>query len=131
VAPLSASRADRLLHGFYNKYTRLWGACLPHAPGFCLFVRKSLHEAINGFDETVVFCEDHDYARRAARRGRFGFLKEPVPVSVRRLDRDGRFNIAVKFALAELHLATLGPIRHHWFNYEFGHKKTSVNRSNG
>ena len=46
-----------------------------------------------------------------------------VPVSVRRLDRDGRALIALKFMLAELHLAALGPIRHSLFNYRFGHGK--------
>ncbi len=42
-------------------------------------------------------------------------------MSIRRFDRDGRVNIAVKYLLAELHLAALGPIRHQMFNYTFGH----------
>lgn len=123
VQPLSSTVRDRVMHRAYNAYVRAVRPLMAHAPGFCMLVRRSLHNEIGGFDETVTFCEDHDYARRAARHGRFGFLSLSIPVSVRRLDRDGRMQIAVKFALAELHLATLGPIRHEWFNYSFGHTK--------
>lgn len=123
VFPLSDAPLDHVMHGAYNRYVRALGKAFPHAPGFCLLVRRSLHDAIGGFDESVTFCEDHDYARRGARAGSFGFLPFKVPVSVRRLDRDGRVNIALKFMLAELHLATLGPIKHDLFNYSFGHGK--------
>ena len=98
----------------------------PHfdAPGFCLLVRRDVHEAIGGFDETITFCEDHDYAQRASKHGSFGVLKSTkIPVSIRRMDRDGRINIAVKYLLAEIHLATLGPIRHQLFNYQLDHSK--------
>ncbi len=121
VEPLSAAMIDRLLHEAYNKYVRTVGHVFPHAPGFCIFVRKELHDQIGGFDETVRFCEDHDYARRAALNGSFGFLSVRIPVSTRRLERDGRLMIALKYALAELHTATLGPIRHEMFRYTFGH----------
>lgn len=123
VFPMSDSLHDKVLHGAYNKYVRMVRPLLPHAPGFCMLVRRSLHETISGFDESITFCEDHDYARRAAKKGRFGFLDLKIPVSVRRLERDGRASIAVKFALAEIHLATLGPIRHDFFNYTFGHTR--------
>jgi len=122
VFPISDAALDHVMHAAYNKYVRIIGSAFPHAPGFCMLVRKSLHDGIRGFDETVTFCEDHDYARRANKTGRFGFLPMRVPVSVRRLDRDGRANIAFKFFLAEVHLAAFGPIRHNLFNYTFGHK---------
>jgi len=126
VFPLSDAWIDHVLHTAYNVYARVWGDVFPHAPGFCMFVRRSTHESIGGFDEAVVFCEDHDYARRASKVGSFGFLRATkIPVSIRRLDRDGRVNIAIKYLLAELHLATLGPIRHDHFKYSFGHKKDS------
>jgi len=124
VEPLTHKRIDHVLHGLYNSYARAWGSVLPHAPGFFMLVKRSLHEKIGGFDETIIFCEDHDYARRAAKVGHFGFLQNcRIPVSTRRLERDGRFGVAMKFALAELHLVTLGPIRHKMFDYTFGHKK--------
>jgi hypothetical protein len=87
-----------------------------------MLARRDLHERIGGFDEEISFCEDHDYARRAKETGRFGFLTSTkIPVSIRRLDRDGRLNIVIKYLLAEVHLAVLGPIRHDKFRYRFGH----------
>lgn len=129
VFPLSDAWADHVLHRAYNVYARAWGDVFPHAPGFCMFSRRSLHAKIGGFDEAVVFCEDHDYARRATKVGKFGFLKSTkIPVSIRRMDRDGRLNIAVKYMLAELHLAMLGPIRDNRFHYTFGHKQEQKER---
>lgn len=124
VFPLSDDFRDHFMHNAYNKYARAWGSVFPHAPGFCMFVRTDLHKKINGFDETITFCEDHDYARRFKKVGKFGLLKSTkIPVSIRRLDRDGRINIAVKYLLAEIHTALIGPIRDDRFNYTFGHKK--------
>lgn len=125
VFPLSDAWLDHVMHKAYNVYVRAWGDLFPHAPGFCMFVRKDLHHTLCGFDESVLFCEDHEYAHRAAKSGTFGFLRSTkIPVSIRRLDRDGRINIAIKYLLAELHLATLGPIRHDTFKYTFGHRAT-------
>jgi glycosyltransferase involved in cell wall biosynthesis len=124
VFPLSDRHIDHFLHKAYNVYSRAWGSVFPHAPGFCMFVRKEAHDKINGFDENIPFCEDHDYAQRLGKIGTFGILKSTkIPVSIRRMDRDGRMNIAIKYLLAELHIAFIGPIRHHRFKYTFGHKQ--------
>ncbi|MBI4713980.1 glycosyltransferase [Candidatus Uhrbacteria bacterium] len=125
VFPLSDDLLDHFMHKAYNTYARAWGSLFPHAPGFCMFVRKEKHDKICGFDESVTFCEDHDYARRFRAVGEFGFLTSAkIPVSIRRMDRDGRLKIVIKYLLAELHTAFLGPIRHHRFHYTFGHSKT-------
>lgn len=125
VIPLSRRPVDRIFHEFYNKYSRLCAPLHAHAPGFCIFAKKSLHDKLGGFDETVVFCEDHHYAESCREYGTFGYLNSmKVHVSCRRLDRDGRLNIAIKYTLGELHLMTLGPVRHNGFRYEFGYKKS-------
>ncbi|HBK33716.1 TPA: glycosyl transferase family 2 [Candidatus Uhrbacteria bacterium] len=123
VLPISNRHLDHWLHKGYNAYARLLGSWHPHAPGFCIFSRRDLHEKIGGFDEEIIFCEDHDYAVRACKQGKFGFLHHAVPVSVRRLDRDGRLTIVWKYLLGELHLWFLGPIRHNKFHYTFGYDK--------
>lgn len=123
VHPLSTKRSDHFVHSVYNRYVRMCGSRFPHAPGFCILVRRSLHEQIDGFDESITFCEDHDYVERAAKHGTFGILNSvKIPVSVRRFSRDGRLRTWVKFIFGELHLRLLGPIRHHRFNYTFGHE---------
>ncbi len=122
VLPLTNKRFDVFAHEVYNKFVHVMGSRFPHAAGFFIMVKKQIHHRIGGFDESVIFCEDHDYAMRAAKVSKFGFLDSlKIPVSTRRLDRDGRLRIAGKFILAELHLRTLGPIRKDYFHYSFGH----------
>lgn len=125
IVPLSHNVFDVFTHHFYNFYTRLVANIFPHAPGFCIFARRAKHNEIGGFDETVLFCEDHDYALRGRKVGTFNvLLSAKISVSIRRLDRDGRLNITVKYLLAELYFMVLGPVRSDIFNYTFGHKKT-------
>lgn len=113
---------DVATHHFYNFYARLLGSIHPHAPGFCILVKRSVHEAIHGFDEEIVFCEDHEYAGRAAKAGKFGFLDSvKIFVTTRRQERDGRWSMGIKYVLAEFHLMLIGPIRHNKFKYGFGY----------
>ncbi len=124
VEPFSAKPLDRFFHKFYSGYLRVMAKVHPLAPGFCIFARRKKHEEIKGFDESVVFCEDHDYVLRGAKVGTFGVLTSiQVHVSVRRLERDGRLGTIVKYALAELYIMFIGPIRTNIFNYTFGHKR--------
>lgn len=122
VTPRSNLKIDKFLHQFANQYMKLTQKFHPHIPGFCIFVKKDIHSAIGGFDETLILAEDHDYVRRAKKVGKFGYLKSyKIPVSVRRLSRDGRITIALKYIAIELHLIFIGQIRKNIFNYQFGH----------
>jgi len=125
IRPISNRRIDHFFHTCYNVYTRACQPFMVHAPGLCIFIKRQLHEQINGFDETIIFCEDHEYAKRASKIGRFGFLSKDlhVPVSIRRLKRDGYIHIAGKYFLSELHLLFLGPIRDNKFKYDLDYKK--------
>ena len=60
VKPLSRKPIDRALHEAYNAYAIATETLRPHAPGFCILVRRHAHAGIKGFDEEVVFAEDHD-----------------------------------------------------------------------
>lgn len=123
VWPIGGTRYDEFSHNVYNKYVRLWGDKHPHAPGFCILVAKDIHRAISGFDERVLFLEDHDYACRASKVAKFGFLSgTQIHVSTRRQERDGRLSMGVKYVMAELHYLLIGSIRHNGFNYTFGYK---------
>lgn len=122
VKPMSRKPIDRALHEVYNAYAIATEKILPHAPGFCIFVKRSVHEDIKGFDEEVVFAEDHDYVRRAAKEGRrFGILRaHPIRVSVRRLEKDGRLGIAMKYAFSELRMLAVGSFKDLPFEYTMG-----------
>jgi glycosyltransferase involved in cell wall biosynthesis len=122
--PISEKTIDKLFHQAANFYLKKSHSIMPHIPGFCIFVRKKIHEKINGFDETLKLAEDHDYAQRASKISKFGFLKSyPILVSIRRLERDGHFKIATKYALCEAHIFLKGPIKSDIFKYTFGYPK--------
>ncbi|MBZ1356518.1 MAG: glycosyltransferase [Candidatus Nealsonbacteria bacterium] len=122
INPLSDRQIDKFLHEVVNLYLRATKNFFPHAPGFCIFSKKESHELVGGFNEKIRLAEDHDYVLRASKIGNFGLLQSVrIPVSVRRLDKDGRFNISVKYLAVEIHLIFLGPIYSNIFNYKFGH----------
>lgn len=125
ICPSDGIAIDRLSLHVYNRYVRKIISRHPHAAGASILVRRTLHEALRGFDETITFAEDHDYARRAVRKGRFGMLPEScyVATSMRRSERDGRLLMIFKWITAELHLLFLGPIRHEHFHYDLGEKE--------
>jgi len=122
--PISEKKIDKLLHKAANFYLKKSQSIMAHIPGFCIFVRKEIHNKINGFDESLKLAEDHDYANRASKISKFGFLKSyPILVSVRRLERDGHFNILTKYALCEAHIFLKKPITSDIFKYTFGYPK--------
>lgn len=127
IKPLSDKTVDKVLHELYNQFMALTARIRPHAPGFCIFARRDIHEALGGFDETITLAEDTDYVDRAGKIARFGVLKSyRIPVSVRRLDRDGRWNIAIKYLLTEFHMRTIGMVRSDALSYTFGHDKEAA-----
>ncbi len=110
----------------YNWYVRLWSAKHPHLPGFFILAKRTLHDKIKGFDETVIFLEDHDYGYRAVKQAgaRFAFLNSArIGISFRRFARDGFIIPVTQYILAELYYFVFGPIRHNLFRYRFGYKK--------
>lgn len=122
VKPLGGKAIDLFAHNVFNAHMMATQFVMAHAPGFCIFARKALHERIGGFDETIKLAEDHDYVERASQVGKFRVMTgSRIRVSVRRFDRDGRLPIFAKFLLAELHMLTRGQIRTDRFNYTFGH----------
>jgi len=128
VSALSERFDDKLFYNFYNVYSLALERVLPHAQGFCIYAKRSLHEAINGFDQEIRLAEDHEYARRGAHIGSFGFLKSQyIPVSMRRFERDGRLKTVTKYVLAEAYMLAMGPIKSDIFNYQWGHGKDREN----
>lgn len=116
--PISVKKIDVILHSLYNLWVRLIKRLLPHAAGLCIMARRNVHERINGFNEAICLAEDHDYAKRAVRFGKFGILKEKILVSVRRMERDGRLNVALKYVACEFYLMAGGQSK---IKYDFGY----------
>lgn len=130
IAPLSKKNIDKILYTFANFFLFINQYFNPHAPGFCILVRKEIHEKINGFDETLKAAEDHDYVKRAKKYGsKFRVLSgRKISVSVRRFDSDGRWNTIKKYIYCEFYLFFRGKIKKDIYKYKFGHyKKTRKN----
>lgn len=115
VASIDARLLDRIWYGLYNMYAKLTERLHPHAQGSCIFVRRSVHEALGGFDERVVLCEDTEYAQRVICRGyRFANLHlHPIHMSARRLRREGYLSVAWKYVYMEIHLLFKGHFYDH------------------
>ena len=128
IDPLSDRKIDRVLHDAVNLSFRASRKIFPHAPGFCIFIRRWCDELVGGFNEKLMLAEDSDYVLQASKLCRFGLLKSVrILVSVRRLDRDGRFNVSMKYLASDAHRIFLGPIESNIFNYQYGYpeKQTS------
>jgi glycosyltransferase involved in cell wall biosynthesis len=120
--PLSDKDIDFIIYGTANAYLKIAQFFLPQAPGHCIIVKKEIHEKIKGFDETIKINEDFDYINRAAEIGKFRYFKKiKIPISMRRLDKDGRLTMSVKYAICAFYFALFGGVKSDIFNYRFGH----------
>jgi glycosyltransferase involved in cell wall biosynthesis len=113
--------SDKFIMDATNLYLQLIMPISPRAPGCCIFARRKLHQAISGFDETLKMSEDHDYVRRATRYGKFGLLSGvSIPISMRRLRKEGVVGLAFKYLWCEMYALAGKPIRSLPFEYKFG-----------
>lgn len=118
---MEGNKLDKLFYGIYNFWVNITQNFLPHAFNSIL-IRKKLHQKINGYDEEIKLAEDHSYARKAARFGKFGFIKtKSVLTSSRRFERDGKLRAYLKYILAGIYLFFLGDIKTDIFKYRFGY----------
>lgn len=118
--PDNENNFDELIHSMANLFIKMNTKNDPHAPGFCIFVRKEIFEKTGGFDESLYLAEDHDFIKRAAAHGNFIFLNDVhIVVSVRRLDKEGRLNYIGKVIQVDLHRFFKGEVRDKIVEYEF------------
>jgi len=128
--PMSDLLRDKILHKIVWYYFLTVQRWFPHTPGFCIITTKPVFDGVGGFDESIKLAEDHVYAKAAAQNSKHGYLRNvKIPVSVRRMAKDGRFGNAVTYLRAEWHLIFRGPIKDDKFKYEFGHDEQSVKES--
>jgi glycosyltransferase involved in cell wall biosynthesis len=91
------------------------------AGGFAIFCSKRVFEQINGFDETLLLSEDHDFVERAAKVGKYGFLSSVTAgLSARRWQKEGGLKMGLKYIYAMLYTGLFGQIKTEVIKYEFG-----------
>lgn len=119
--PKSDLRLDDMMFRITNLSMKMNQSMSPRAPGFCILITRRLFRRIGGFDETLKLAEDHDLVQRAAEFRTFRVLNNSsIKVSIRRLEKEGRFALTQKYLQVELHLLFKGNIRDDIIDYEFG-----------
>ncbi|MCB1325647.1 MAG: glycosyltransferase [Spirochaetales bacterium] len=119
--PKSDLRLDDVMFRFANLSVKMNQDLNPRAAGFCIFITRRLFRRIGGFDETLKLAEDHDLVQRASKFRRLRVLKNvDLSVSVRRLEKEGRFSLIQKYMQVEMHLLFKGNVREDIVEYEFG-----------
>ena len=122
---LKGKELDKLYFDFWNRLTELFQYSLtPFAGGWCIFIKKDLHDKIKGFDERITLGEDSDYVQRAIKsklfRVKFKVLKSvKIQVSPRRLEKEGHLKVAAQGIGTGFHWALLGKDRKNKFGYKF------------
>jgi glycosyltransferase involved in cell wall biosynthesis len=120
ITPESERLIDKLMVTVSNLYHFAVQRISPHASGFYIIARKSLHDGIGGFNEELFLTEDHDYVIRAARHGNFRYLWYPrVSFSVRRFNKEGRALLVWKFLVLEIY-RIFKEVKNEVVGYEFG-----------
>ena len=123
IVPLSDKKLDILSHDFANFFMRNVESIKPHGAGcYGMLTWKKLHQLMGGFDENMDFGEDTDYIEKIAYISSFKVLRNPrLFVSTRRIEEEGRSNIAYKYAKSTFYQFTGRQISADELNYHFGH----------
>ena len=120
--PDSDNALDELLFELANYFVKLSLKTDPHAGGFAIFVDRALFDRVGGFDESLRLAEDHDFVKRAARYAPLHMLESTrIRMSVRRLEKDGRFSYSAKCVQVELYRLFKGEVTEDIVEYGFGY----------
>lgn len=112
-----------VLHLFYNFPITALENIIPHGVGF-IAIKKKLFDNLNGFDEKVILAEDIDLIRRAAKKSKFGILRNTKPFySLRRFEKEGWIKAFVKYFISEIYSLIFGPDRKQKIKFRFNHYK--------
>lgn len=117
--PISNKLIIKIIYVLYNWYALLLEKISPHAGGFCIFIKKELFKKINGFNEKMLLCEDHDLVKRASKFGKFDTIKSIyINCDVRRIEKEGVFSIIYRYIKAESYRLTMGDSEKPVFGYK-------------
>jgi glycosyltransferase involved in cell wall biosynthesis len=121
--PLSTKKRDKVIFRVFNIYLEAIKFISPGGGGAFIYAKKKLFLKIGGFSEDIVFSEDFDLFRRMDKEGfRYKLVRNPlIKVSVRRLNKEGRFFYTLNLMKAEMYRRLKGPIKdRRKIKYEFG-----------
>lgn len=121
IKPASQNQVDNFIYNLADFYIWLTKEFFSQANGFCIFVKREVHQEICGFDEDIILAEDFDYLKRAKEVGKFDLLESSrIWVSTRRLEEDGRLKVGLKYLALQFYLMFKGGVRRDIFKYKLG-----------
>ena len=120
--PIEKNTGAHLIFFLMNCAMLLLSPFFPTMNGTCMFVQKELFTKLKGFDETIVYGEDLDLARRAGKLGaKYRVYRQPhVSISARRITKEGAWVFLGKSVWGVCSQLFFGPIRKPLFTYEMG-----------
>ncbi|WEM45544.1 glycosyltransferase (plasmid) [Photobacterium sp. DA100] len=113
----------RLGYALFNAGLFTTSFFFPTAVGACMFSTKRAHKEIGGFDQSIVLCEDCDYAKRAAKTWRYRMIPVSFWFDPRRLEQDGLVKMGLTYLRANVHRFFMGEMRNSEMEYKFDHYK--------
>ena len=117
--PITDKTIDKFLYKVYNTWAKATQYFYPHSAGFCIFCKKEIFNKLKGFNEKILMAEDHDFVNRSKKYGKFRILyNKPILVDIRRLDKEGRFELVKKYFKGAIHRTFKGEIYTPNFEYE-------------
>lgn len=122
LKPISDKKRDHLLVAasnsiyFLAKYIRPLGA-------MNIVASREAFEKSGGYPEDTVMSEDHDFVLNCSKHGCYDILPGHVHFSVRRFEKEGRWNLAYKYLKASVYRVAFGPITKPIFDYEYGYQE--------
>lgn len=123
IVPLEKTFINQLSHEFANLMTKQISKVKPHGAGcYGILTYKSLHEQVNGFNESLDFGEDTDYIERIGKISRFKVLEKPrLLISTRRLEEEGFKDLSLKYAKSTTRQLMGDNVTLDDIDYSFGH----------
>lgn len=130
IAPIGDSKTDKILHDFANFFMRSVESIKPHGAGcYGILTKKSLHDTIGGFDESLDFGEDSDYIHKIGKMSNFKVLRNPkLLISTRRLEKEGIKDLGLKYTKSTIYDFLGKKITAEQLDYTFGYSETEEKR---
>lgn len=95
-----------------NAWFTRFGSLVCRGGDQTLFIKRSLFEALNGFDEFYTVMEDYDMVRRIEQAGRFVIIQKSITVSARKYEHNSWLRVQVaNFMVFSMYLLGRSPER--------------------
>lgn len=129
LIPISIKLIDKILYNSYHFFVVLFQSFYPLAGGHCIFCKRSTFNKARGFDENILFAEDHAFANKCNKLGKFRVLNSvPIFNDIRRFNVDGRWGLIKKCLYTEAYRVLKGEMYHVKFDYKL-HGNTTIKTS--